>query len=351
MQSGLAKTPIFVLSGFLGSGKTTLLNRLLKAPEFSDTAVVVNELGEIGIDHVLISAVENVVLLDSGCLCCGLGESLRETLFDLHARRALGQLPPFARIVVETTGLADPAPILQSILQDTQLRRDFELAALIVIVDAQRVSAQLAQYPEARTQIALADRLVLSKTDLATEAECSAACDAIRAINPVAPIDLARDVSGEPAALAAHKTFPSGLDRYLGEATVAARHSADVRTRSFVLHGPIHHAGVAAWSGFAREIFGARLLRCKGIVAVEGEAGPVLIQSVQGHFAAPERLGGWTSDDRRSRLMCIVDGLDLAVLDHSMRVFDTAPGTFRPASLEELMALPARRPMLEDAAK
>src|SRR5689334_3747172 len=180
------RIPVHVLTGFLGSGKTTLLNRLLREPGLADTAVIVNEFGEIGLDHLLVTGGrDNVLLLESGCLCCTLLDSLRETLADLYHRRARGELPPFRRVVVETTGLADPAPILLTLLRDPVATAWYELGRVVVTVDAVHGAEQLADYPEARAQVAAADLVLFTKTDLAGGAPAGLS-DAVARINAAA---------------------------------------------------------------------------------------------------------------------------------------------------------------------
>src|SRR6185436_10551987 len=165
------RVPVSLLTGFLGSGKTTLLNTLLKAPEFANTAVIVNEFGAIGLDHYLVEkGSDNVVLLEAGCLCCTIADSLDETLADLHSRKVRGVIPPFARVIIETTGLADPAPILNTLLGHRLVTDYYRLDAVIVTVDAQHALAEMTAQQEVVKQIAVADRLVVTKLDVAPAA-------------------------------------------------------------------------------------------------------------------------------------------------------------------------------------
>lgn len=187
------RVPIHVLTGFLGSGKTTLLRHLLADPGLADTAVVINEFGEVGLDHLLVREVaEDVVLLSSGCLCCSVRDDLVSTLAELNGLMRAGEIPAFARVVVETTGLADPAPIMQAILSETTLLPWFRLGQVITTVDAVNGEQTLARHREARQQLATADRLILTKTDLVGEFEGDALGDKLRAMNPSAGLLVSR---------------------------------------------------------------------------------------------------------------------------------------------------------------
>src|SRR5258706_12861500 len=183
------RIPVTVLTGSLGSGKTTWLNRLLKQPAFADTAIIVNEFGEIGLDHLLIETVEdNIVLLDAGCLCCTAGASLRDTLADLWVRRVRGRIPPYRRIIVETTGLADPAPLLHSLTADAAVLDHHRLAGIVVCVDALHGAQELDEHGEAGQHAAGAGRLVLTKTDVATPDAGTALWDRLPRFNPPPPV-------------------------------------------------------------------------------------------------------------------------------------------------------------------
>jgi len=171
MTADRTARPVHLLTGYLGSGKTTLLSRLLRDPALADTAVIINELGEVGLDHVLVDrGSEDVVLLDSGCLCCALGNSLQETLESLHFRRERGELPPFARVVIETTGVADPGPVAATLALDSAIARHYRLGSIVTVVDAVHGLEHLARFAEARRQVAVADRIVISKSDIAATA-------------------------------------------------------------------------------------------------------------------------------------------------------------------------------------
>ncbi|HEY9275174.1 GTP-binding protein, partial [Achromobacter sp.] len=182
--------PVYLLTGFLGSGKTTLLSRLVRSPRFADTAVIINEFGEIGLDHMLVGRADDsdVVLLDSGCLCCAATSSLQDTLESLYYRRQRGEIPAFTRVVVETSGLADPCPVINTLAADPLIARHYRFGGVVATADALHGMVTLDAYREASTQIAIADRIALTKTDLADEAAIEALRSALRGYNASAPI-------------------------------------------------------------------------------------------------------------------------------------------------------------------
>src|SRR6516162_7449352 len=298
--------PIAVLTGFLGSGKTTLLRRALAAPSLADTAVVINEIGEIAIDHHLVDFVEgSVVELPGGCLCCAVREDLARTLRDLLARRDAGEVRPFRRLAVETTGLADPAPILYTFGADPVLDHRLRPARVVTVVDAVAGAASLERFPEAARQVALADALVVSKTDLSPCGQ-----DLVRrldALNPAAPRLFATDPLDPGAVL-----FGSG--ETAAAAPVAppdAVHSHGIDAFAVTLGGPMTRFDFARALGKLAGARGTDLLRVKGIVAfADRPERPALVQAAQHTLFAPEWLGGWPADwpagDRRGRLVFVV---------------------------------------------
>ena len=343
--------PVHLLTGFLGSGKTTLLNALLKAPQFANTAVIVNEFGEIGLDHFLIEqSQDNVVLLDAGCLCCTISDSLHETLAELHAKRVRGDVPPFERVIVETTGLADPGPILNTLIGHRFVTAHYRFEAAIVTVDAQHVSGLLDRQPEVAAQIAVADRLVLTKTDLV--AHDPALRTQLRELNALAPI--LESVSGRAAleAFAPLERYrlavqpvheePASLERHAHEHHHdhhdRNRHDAHVRAFCTVIEDPASWAGVAAWWQLLSETLGDRLLRCKGLFRIAESGESVFIQGVQRVFHRPERLAEWPDADRRSRLVCIARDADEAVIIATLPALQLPSGTDPRAGAAEIRA-------------
>lgn len=339
------RLPVHVLTGFLGSGKTTLLNRLIAQPGFSSTAVIVNEFGAIGLDHLLVeSSADNVVLLDSGCLCCTLGASLQETLADLARRRHRRDIPAFERVVIETTGLADPAPILNTLLGHSLVTDHYRLASTLVTVDSQHAIVELDTQPEPAKQIALADAIVLTKLDVGPADPALA--DRIAALNPFAPRVDARNIGGvmdtlvgtaaRVATAPAARASPVGASEGVSWSHAEAVHASDVHSHCFVLEQPPTWAGIAAWWHVASEAFGNRLLRCKGIVSIRESGQIVVLQTVQGVFHAPERLAEWPDGDLRSRLVCITRGVSADDLRRSLLALDLPEGTPPQLSLADL---------------
>lgn len=339
------KIPIVVLTGFLGSGKTVLLNALLRQPGFADSAIVVNEFGEVGLDHLLVaSAEENIVLLDAGCLCCAVLGSLKETLLDLWHRRAQSQVPPFRRVLVETTGLADPGPIVQSIMRDSVVTHFYRLAGLVCVVDALHGVGQLEAHDEARSQVAYADRLVVTKTDL-LHGDCPPALRSrLRALNPDADIVVAS--RGELSAEALLRSAAATADLpWLGRLATRAEHAhaphddshpphdahahhdPGVGSVSFVVDDDVTWSGLAAWIDVLRHRYGRTLLRCKGLVNVAGA--PVVVHGVQTMFDT-RRLPDWPDAERRSRLVLIGKGLERGELESLLGWLGTPEGTQPP---------------------
>ena len=298
------RLPVVAVTGFLGSGKTTLIRGLLGKPEGAGTAVVVNEYGEIGIDHALLRSSSDVtVLLGNGCLCCNVRSDLEETLRGLFADRARGAVPSFARVVIETSGLADPGPVLQTFATDRGLGREFHLQALICVVDAVNGTGNLERMPEARKQVALADRIVVTKSDLADTRATESLVARIGALNP-APVAIARNGEIAPSFLLDEPLAPQGSFE-IGEVT----HTHGLNCFSLVFDEPLSWPGFEQTMAVLAALRGPDLLRVKGLVALAECRGPVVVHFVQHVAHPPVELEDWPDDDRRSRLVFVTRSL------------------------------------------
>jgi len=298
-----ARIPVSIVTGFLGAGKTTLIRALLESPEGANTALIINEYGEIGIDNALLRASSDAtVLLGNGCLCCMARSDLQETLRTLFADRARGAVPSFQRVVIETSGLADPGPLLQTFASDRALGEEFHLQALIAVIDAPNGIRNLASAPEAREQIALADRIVLTKTDLADPAELIAQLKGLSA----APVTRAVNGTIEPAYLLDERL---DLPAHIPEHDHAHAHSHGIDSFVLTFDKPLSWPAFEQAMAVLTALRGADLLRVKGIVAVEGVKGPVVIHAVQHTAHRPIELETWPDGDRTSRLVFITRGI------------------------------------------
>ncbi len=319
-----AFTPVNLLTGFLGSGKTTLLRRMLGDPAMANTAVLINEFGEIGLDHHLLERIdENMVLLQSGCLCCTVRGELAEAMRDLHAKREKGLVPAFDRVVIESTGLADPFPVLSTLKADPVLRHHFKASNTIATVDAVNAITQQGRVEFSR-QVSVADRIVLTKTDLATASDADNAFAAIRALNPDAPIWLAAGADLElQMLLADSETGETSLFR-CDEPVPAdgSTHAGEIR--SFVLEAEtaVDWTAFGIWLTMLLNRHGDRILRVKGILDVAGEPRPVAIHGVQYLVHPPTHMRAWPSEERRSAIVFIVDGIEPALIVRSFRAFN-----------------------------
>ncbi len=314
-------TPVFLLTGFLGSGKTTLLNRLLRDPAWSATAVLINEFGEIALDHLLVRASsERIAVLSNGCLCCSVAGDLVKVLRELYYERARGTIPPFERVVIETTGLADPAPILHTLVDLPLAAARYAFAGLITTVDAVHGVATLDRHREAIKQVAVADRIILTKRELADAARISALTERLRQLNPSATV---LDTGANLAQLADTSLAQAGATRWLAFDRVAAAHrvmpsvfrdgathDARVRSFAFVHEKDLDRTAFEDALGTFAEIAGERLLRLKGVVAFAGDAQPHAVHAVQHSVYPFARLPGGADDDRRNRLVVIAQDLD-----------------------------------------
>jgi len=348
-----------VITGFLGSGKTTLLNALLTQDGMDKTAVLINEFGEIGLDHLLVREVsEDVVLLNSGCICCSVRGDLISGLRDLFVKRTRGEIPEFDRVIIETTGLADPAPILHTLMTDPLLTTKFRLDSVLTTVDALHGAGQLDNHPESVKQAAVADRILMTKADLADDATRTTLESRLRALNPAAPIYPV--INGD---IAVSKLFNAGLydpatksmdvqkwlrdeayehhgdehhhdahdhghghehghshdhEHHHNHSHDVNRHDDHIRSFCITFDEPIHWDAFVTWAEIFTQMRGESLLRVKGILNLVGEDAPVAIHAVQHVFHPPASLPAWPSDDHRSKIVFITRDLGPQVIRESL---------------------------------
>ena len=346
------RTPVTLLTGFLGSGKTTLLNHWLREPALSDAAVIVNEFGEVGIDHALIAnSNDNTIELSTGCLCCTVKGDLVNTLRELHAKRAAGLIPNFSRVLIETTGLADAVPVIQALIT-FPVARTFRLSRVVAVVDAVNGLSTLDTHPEAVRQVAVADALIVSKIDLGLH-EFDDIHHKLRQLNPAASIVTSR-ADAIPAS-----TILDGVDVYdpsvrsekvkqwlnadlyehasadntghdhhhHGDRTPHThdvnRHSSSIGSFCLTFDTPLHWEHVAAWLDVLVMTHPDELLRVKGILSIVDRPHPVVVQAVQRLFHPPVELKDWPADDTTSKIVFITRGLSQDYVREVLRVLQS----------------------------
>ncbi|WDM57206.1 GTP-binding protein [Pseudomonas sp. NEEL19] len=317
---------INVLTGFLGSGKTTLLKRVLANADMGDTAVLINEYGEVGIDDVLVQEVApDTVLLPSGCVCCSVRGDLKQALIDLHGKRARGEVPAFRRVLLETTGLADPAPILATLQRDPQLRGRYHVGLMVTVVDAQHAMLQERIHPEWLGQVTAADRLLVSKADLVSAAVLDPLLAHLQALNPTASIALASTVGQGDEQLLGEGLRSLEPDeevaRWLLFAPTRQPHHGGAQVCALEYDIPLDWLAFGVWLSMLLRCHGDRILRVKGILNVIDAEQPIVIHGVQHCLHPPVHLRQWPGQARRSRLVIIVRDLDTQLLRRSFQAF------------------------------
>lgn len=326
-----------VLTGFLGSGKTTLLSRLAAAGDLRRTLVLVNEFGEVGLDHQLLAPMEDdtLVAMDSGCICCTIRRDLAETLARAPGRYARGGERWFDRVVIETTGIADPAPILQTLLSEPSVVQRYTLTRVLATVDAVNGESTLLRHAEAHKQVAVADRLLLTKTDLTSEAQVASLRERLEELAPSVPVTPVTDGAMDPAWLFARAPWsPEGhgddVLAWLAEET-GQGHDHDrnrhgrVEASALLFDEPVDPRALDACLEGLLLFRGSDLLRVKGIVNVAGLDRPMVIHGVQHVFHPPEILDRWPDEDRRTRIVMITQDLDQELLRACFARFGLAP--------------------------
>lgn len=350
--------PVTLLTGFLGSGKTTVLNHLVRQPELADALVIINEFGEMALDHLLVAHSTGNVLMEmsSGCLCCTIRSDLVKTLRDITWRFSRNGERQFRRVLIETTGLADPAPIIHTLMTDWQIASKYRLDGIVATVDLATGSYTLDQHVEAVKQAAMADALLLTKGDIATQADRDALVLRLRGLNPAAPRWEVR--AGEIApdkvlnlGLFSKQGKVSAVERWLSEEAHVDkarhlhhayahqhahadeehahhdvnRHDDRIRAFCFSLDEPIPEQGLVNWLEQLKDLLGSNILRVKGILNIVGSAQPVAVHGVQHTFHAPIRLPVWPSQDRRSRIVFITQDVARSAIEATFNTLRQVP--------------------------
>lgn len=340
------RIPANVLTGFLGSGKTSLLKRLLASDTFLNCAVLINELGEIGLDHQLLDVVDQeTVVLSNGCICCGMRSDLAAALLDLNEKRDRGMVPPFDRIMIETTGLADPVAVVNTVFNDAKLRHHFRVATVITTVDALFGLQQLQEHRESFRQAAIADRIVITKADLADAASVDALHAVLSEINPSCRIVVSYNDATESDILVGHdanansalneaqhwffdrpspmRGKAAGTSLFSGGARrLGLLHLSTIGTASLTYDRPLNWTAFGVWLSMLVHGHGEKILRMKGLLNVYGADTPVVIHGVHHVIHPPVHLSAWPTEDRRSRLVLIGDLPPVDQLQKSLEVFN-----------------------------
>ncbi|USG61609.1 GTP-binding protein [Sneathiella marina] len=342
--------PVNIVTGFLGSGKTTLLREVLGRPEYADTAVIVNEFGEIGLDHFLLEEVEEgILLLQSGCICCTIRSDLQETIRSLQKRAGDGLIPKFRRLIIETTGIADPAPIVSTISSDPLISKHFYLANIVCTVDGLSGASSLASAPEAFKQAAVADRILVTKSDL-TEIDILVKIEkTLRHLNPTASIQRSSGAEFDTKHLFSQDVFVSNaeaedvltkLDRHLkGSASIQdpLKILHDISSFSLEFPGSIDWIAFGVWLTATLHVHGENILRVKGILNTRESAEPVFINGVQHTMHPPIHMDRWPNGERTSRIIFITRGIKKDIVQRSLHAFlSAADKEYRQNELADL---------------
>ncbi len=344
------RIPMVLLTGFLGAGKTTLLNFLLRHPSMTGTAVVINEYGDVGLDHHLVEQAEpdEVELIEGGCMCCTSRGRLAEALMTLFTKAQRKQIPSLKRVIIETTGLAEPGPILSQILRAPQLAERFVLDSVVTLVDAANAGTTVEEIDIAQKQIASADALLITKSDLVDDAALAALREQLRGLNPDAEVYVPKKGAAQPDWLFTNgRRRPQSADFSLSPlilkadsirllpVTPGAPDSVDpwgdgpdwndIQTFSLILDEPVAAWKLFGWLDFLRSLTGADLLRFKGIVNLQGQDKPTVLHGVQNLLHPAEELPAWPSDDHRTRLVFITRGWGQETVRNTLAYLQDTP--------------------------
>ncbi len=361
-MQNFGNVPVSVITGFLGAGKSTLLNRLLKDPALEDVALIINEFGDVGIDHMLVeTSGDQMVELSNGCLCCTVRGELVDTLADFVDRVQTGKLKPLKRVVIETTGLADPIPVLQSIIGNAVIAQNFHLDGVITVVDAVNGIATLDTQPEAVRQVAVADRILLSKRTLTDEEAVKKLTSRLHTINATAPIiDADGSEAGSASLLSAgafdiatkstdvaHWLDAEGHGDHHHHHHDVNRHNERIRSFSIIRDEPIDPTALSMFIDLMRSAHGEKMLRMKSIVKLADDTSrPLVLHGVQSVFHPPKRLKAWPGEDHRTRMVIITDGLTEEFVTELFDAFTGKPNIDRPdrqALEENPLAVPGKQ--------
>ncbi len=335
--------PVNVITGFLGSGKTTLLRKLLGSPQLANTAVLINEFGEVGLDHMLLERIDDeTVVLQSGCVCCTIRSDLTDAIRELYGKRERGTVPAFDRLALETTGLADPAPIVFTLMADPVIRFHFRLGNIVTTVDAVNGPLHLADNPESVKQAAVADRLVVTKTDIGDAGRTGEIRAQLRDLNPSAPILEAAVDSIAPDDLFTNDLYDpatkteevrqwlsdeAARDSHRDHVHDVNRHDRNIQAFAVTVDEPLDWTAFGIWLTMLLHAHGEDVLRVKGILNVLHVPAPVVIHGVQHVIHPPVHLERWPDAERRSRIVFIVRNLDRAVIERSLAAFNRLGNT------------------------
>ncbi|MFC4769465.1 CobW family GTP-binding protein [Effusibacillus consociatus] len=331
MRSNTKKRPVTVVTGFLGSGKTTLLNKVLSEPSMKNTAVLVNEFGKVGLDHHLLRKIdEQTILLGGGCLCCTVRDDLVKALKDLLDMDQRGVISRVERIIIETSGLADPAPIIFTILTDPVLQHHYYVDLVLVTVDAVNGNLHLSRQPESIKQISAADKIIVTKTDIATPEVITDLIARLQSLNPSVQIleALSSEVALEELFRSQEMEHTQTKNKVVSFDTTRMNdgaHVPDTRSISLTFDKPLDWTAFGLWLSMLLHARGQDVLRVKGLIDV-GEEGPVVLNGVQHIIHPPQHLASWPSDDCRSHLVFIMRSIDASDILTSLSAFQSVLG-------------------------